>query len=266
MNPLAWSGDDFLGFYVLLLSAVMLASVPLYEWLRRPGGPPAPEHLDLEPYQVALLIGRKETLVAAVVQLVQAGALRIQDGLLHGAGPLASSAHPLEKAFHAAVLQGVTDRKGLLRAAEPELARMEGALRQRGLLMASKPLQRLDTLGHLPLLAVAGLGLVKMGRELSRGRPLGFLLLFPGLTVVFYVAHWVNSHYRRSRRGDAVLQALREQHVALAVPVGPQGAPSSPRPGNLVLTVLFLGAPALPQDKELQGYLAREYTQPGDVS
>ena len=265
MNPLAWSEDDFLGFYVLLLSAVMLASVPLYEWLRLPGGPPAPEHLDLEPYQVALLIGRKETLVAAVVQLVQSGALRIQDGLLHGAGPLASSAHPVEKAFHAAVLQGVTDRKGLLRAAEPELARRDDALRQRGLLMASKPLQRLDTLGHLPLLPVVALGFMKMGWELSRGRPSDFFLPFLGLAVVF-CAQWANNHYRRSRRGDAVLQALRAQHEALAVPVGPQGAPSSSRPGNLVLTVLFLGAPALPQDKELQRYLAREYTQPGDVS
>jgi uncharacterized protein (TIGR04222 family) len=265
MNPLAWSGDDFLGFYVLLLSGAMLASVPLYQWLRRPGGPPAPEHLDLEPYQVALLMGRKETMVSAVVQLVQSGALRIQDGLLHGAGPLASTAHPLEKAFHAAVLQRVTDRKGLLRAAEPELARMEDALRQRGLLMASKPLQRMDTLGHLPQFAVAGLGFVKAGRELSRDRPLGFLLLFLGLIVIF-CAHWVNSQYRRSRRGDAVVQALRAQHEALPVPVGPQGAPSSPRPGNLVLTVLFLGAPALPQDKELQGYLAMEYTRPGDVT
>jgi uncharacterized protein (TIGR04222 family) len=266
MNPLASSVDDILGFYVLLVSGVVLASTPLYEWLRLPGGPPAPEHLDLEPYQVALLMGRKETLVAAVVQLVQSGALRIQDRLLHGAGPLASSAHPLEKAFHAAVLQGVTDRKGLLRAAEPELARMEDALRQRGLLMASKPLQRMDTLGHLPLLAVAGLGFVKMERELSRGRPWGFLLLLLGLTVVACVMQWVNSQYRRSRRGDAVVQALRAQHVALPVPVGPQGAPSSPRPGNLVLTLLFLGASALPQDKELQGYLAWEYTQPGDAT
>ncbi|HEX8437980.1 TIGR04222 domain-containing membrane protein, partial [Archangium sp.] len=181
-----------------------------------------------------------------------------------GAGPLASNAHPLEKAFHAAVLQGVTGRKGLLRAAEPELARMEDALHQRGLLMASNPLQRMDTLGHLPLLAVAGLGAVKMGKELSRGRPWGFLPLFLGLTVVL-VMHWGNSHFRRSRRGDAVLETLRAQHVALPVPVEPQGAPSSPRPGNLVLTVLFLGAPALPQDKELQGYLAREYTRPGDA-
>jgi uncharacterized protein (TIGR04222 family) len=266
MNSLTWSVDDILAFYVLLISGVVLASTPLYEWLRLPGGPPAPEHLDLEPYQVALLIGRKETLVATVVQLVHSGALRIQDGLLHGAGPLASNAHPLEKAFHAAVLQGVTDRKGLLRAAEPELARMEDALRQRGLLMAAKPLQRMDTLGHLPLFAVAGLGFVELGRELSRGRPLGDLPLLLGLTIaIIGVMQWVNSHYRRSRRGDAVLQALREQHVALPDPVGPRGAPSSPRPGNLVLTVLFLGAPALPQDKELQGYLAREYTRPGDA-
>jgi uncharacterized protein (TIGR04222 family) len=266
MNPLAWSVHDFVGFYVLLISGVMLASVPLYEWLRRPLGPPAPEHLDLEPYQVALLMGRKETMVAAVVQLVHAGALRLQDGHLHGAEPLASSAHPLEKAFHAAVLQGGTDRKGLLRAAEPELARMEDALLQRGLLMPSKALQRLDTLGHLPLLAVAGLGVVKFGRELLRGRPAGFLLLFLGLTVLFFIVSWEQSHYRRSQRGDAVLLALRAQHEALHAMVSPEGAPSSPRSRNLVLTVLFLGAPALPQDKELQGYLAREYTQPGDAT
>ncbi|HYO56294.1 TIGR04222 domain-containing membrane protein [Archangium sp.] len=264
MNPLAWSGNDFLGFYTLLLTGVMLASVPLYEGLRLPKGPPAPEHLDLEPYQVALLISRKVTLVAAVVQLVHSGALRLEDGLLQGAEPLASNAHPLEKAFHAAVLQGVRDRRGLLRAAEPELARMEDALRQRGLLMASNPLQRPDTLGHLPLCAVAGLGFVKTGRELLRGRPGDFLLLLLGMSVLFAVVFWVNSHYRRSRRGDEVLQAFRTQEARHAS-VSPEGVPSSPRPGNLVLTVLFLGAPALPQDKELQGYLAREYTQPGDA-
>ncbi len=266
MNPLASSTDEFVAFYVLLIAVVMLASIPLYEWLRLPKGPPAPEHLDLEPYQVALLIGRKETMVAAVVQLVHSGALRLQDGVLHGAEPLASNAHPLERAFHAAVLEGVTDRKGLLRAVEPELARMEDALRQRGLLMASKALQRPDTLGHLPLFAVAGLGFVKMGRELLRGSPVDFLMVVLVLTIVFCSAFWVQSHYRRSQRGDAVLYALRMQHEALQAMWRPEGVPSSPRPGNLVLTLLFLGAHALPQDKELQGYLAREYTQYGDAA
>jgi hypothetical protein len=90
-------------------------------------------------------------------------------------------------------------------------------------------------------------------------------MLFLVLTIVFFWVFWEQSHYRRRQRGDAVLYALRMQHEALHAMERPEGVPRSPRPGNLVLTVLFLGAPALPQDKELQGYLAREYTQPGDA-
>ena len=216
MNPLEWSVTDFTGLYGLLLIAALAAMVPLVDWLRLPGGPPAPGDLDLAPYQATLLLGREAALDAAVAQLLHAGALRLQDGLLHSAGPPSSMAHPLEKALHDAVLQGETKRSGLLRASEPELERMEDLLRQRRLLLHREPLQRVSTLALLPLFAMVALGAVKLGVELRRGMPVGFLVLLLVLALFFCGVFWrADEPFRLNRRGDTVLQALRQQHPGL---------------------------------------------------
>src|SRR5437879_3122915 len=57
MNPFELSGPDFLGFYTAAVACGVVVAVVLRWWLRRPGGEPEMETLDLSPYEVAYLAG-----------------------------------------------------------------------------------------------------------------------------------------------------------------------------------------------------------------
>ena len=73
MNPLDWSGPEFLGlFFPLLVLAFMLAGV--LRWRLRQPAPSSDTTLPrVEPYEAALLRGPGALVEAAVASLAQAG-------------------------------------------------------------------------------------------------------------------------------------------------------------------------------------------------
>jgi uncharacterized protein (TIGR04222 family) len=245
MNPLNLGEPRFLLLYVPLLLLTFIGSVALRRRRRLPGGVPLPSDMDRPPYQVALLVGRGAALEAAVASLVHSGPLELHDGVPFPSKPLPKGAHPLEDALYTAVSQGVRDPAGLRRAAEPELLREEATLRRRGLLVDPEAFERYQLLSFLPMALVLALGLVKVGVEMHRDGPVGLLVFILLGAAIASVIVWNGGESRLSRRGEAVLAALRQSHRALRTSVGSEGAMRLVSPGNLALAVGLYGTPAL---------------------
>jgi uncharacterized protein (TIGR04222 family) len=262
MNPLNLDEPPFLLLYVPLLVLTFIGSVALRRRRRLPGGAPLPSDMDLPPYQMALLVGRGAALEAVVASLVHSGALELHDGVPFLSKPLPKGAHPLEDALHSAVSQGVRDPAGLRRAVESELQREEAALRRRGLLVDPEAFKRHQFQSFLPMALVLALGIVKVGVEMQHDGPVGLLVLGAAIASVIV---WSGGESRLSRRGDAVLAALRRTHQALRMSVGSEGAMRLVSPGNMALTVGLYGTPAL-ASSQLGGLRAYLQSSPAGMS
>jgi len=258
MNPLEWSGPDFLTLYAPLMVLSLVGAWGVRSMLREPGGLPLSHELQgLEPYQTALLVGRRAALDAALASLFQAGVVRIGTTGPLVMGPPPAGASPLEASLRNALALGVKKRNGLLKALAPDFEQVEDSLIQRRLLVERAGMKKLRDLTLLPLAGVLVLGAAKVWVGLERGRPVGFLFLLLFFGALLGVALWKTERFRRSKRGDAALKWLRERHQALPDSIGVSNAVGALSPGHLVLAVGLFGATALAssQFKELQGYL-----------
>ncbi|QWP76915.1 TIGR04222 domain-containing membrane protein [Lysobacter sp. K5869] len=116
---------------------------------------------------------------------------------------------------------------GLQRAYEPLTAQ----LRDKGWWLTRAEDLRQRWLGSLPLLALLGLGLSKIVVGVSRGRPVGFLVVLAGLTAIIALARLLRER-RLTRAGEWALhdanrratQADVASHVALGGTVGLYGS------------------------------------------
>ena len=241
----------------------VLAFVGLALWKRRlngPGGPLTPEHLALDAYQVAALEGDRAALDAAVLSLVHAGVLRApQEGGLSISGSLPRRAPAIERAVHHQVSQGKHSRKKLLAEARPALGTLRDSLRGLGLLRTPEQDADYQRLPARVFLAVLALGVAKVWVGLTRERPVGALVL---LLLVGMMAWGILRliHHPRSRRGDAVWEALQDQHAALRTTASSEGSAEAMRPQDVALAAgLFgVGTLAFLRGKPLRDYLMPE--------
>jgi uncharacterized protein (TIGR04222 family) len=267
MNPLEWSGLDFLKLYTPLMVLSLVGAWLVRYVLREPGGMPGSSQLQrLDPYQTALLVGRGAALNAAMASLFQAKVLHIEDAKLFVMAPPPAGAHPLERAVRDTVALGVKKRKDMLKALELELEHVEDSLIQQGLLVERAEMKKLRNLTLLPVVGVVVLGAAKIWVGLQRGRPVDFLIVLFLFCIMAGGGLWKTERFRRSKRGDAALKWLRERHQALPETVGLSDAVGTLSPGHLVLAVGLFGTAALagPQYKDLQGYLDRSGGGGGD--
>jgi uncharacterized protein (TIGR04222 family) len=241
VNPLNWSGEEFLLAYVpYVLLLLMVAKVWRYT-LNQPSAEPLSAELKLDPYQVAVLDRREGAVRAAVAALVHAGALRLEHGVLEAVGKPPASAVPFERTVHAAVAGPVGEVSQLQEAVEREVDGMEEGLRRRGFLMKPEVAARCR---QYPMVlyfgAALGLGLLKLMVGLSRGRPVGFLLvlLVLGTLVGFMV---LGSAPRRTRRGDKAWAKLREDNAALRTTAKADGAWGTMSSASVALAVALFG-------------------------
>jgi uncharacterized protein (TIGR04222 family) len=267
MNPLEWSGPDFLKLYAPLVLLSLVGAWLVRYMLRAPGGLPLSHELQrLDPYQTALLVGRGAALNAAMASLFRAQVLHFGTTGPLVMAPHPAGAHPLECSLRDTVAQGAKTRKALLKGSESELEQVEDTLIQRGLLVERERMKKLRALTLLPLGGVMVLGLAKLWVGLQRGRPVDFLVVLIIFGSVLGMSLWKTERFRRSKRGDAALKWLRERHEALPESVGPSHTVESLSPGQLILAVGLFGTAALasPQYKDLQGYLDRSGGAGGD--
>ncbi len=258
MNPLDWSGPQFLMGYSIFLVVAFVAARVSQHMLREPFDTPKPSELKLHPYEVAALQDLDTVTQTAVATLVRNGQLSITDGDLRIASELPANSHRLEQAVYRKVKhdEGSTPTE-LHAAVKPEMDALERALHLRGFLLAREQAQRLKWTSLLIFTAALGLGVLKVLIGIGRDRPVAFLVFLLILaTGLGYSILWSSANPRRSRRGDEALKLLREQNQPLLLTVASEG--SALNPGHLAMAVALFGTSALAgsSHRELRTMLA----------
>ncbi|HEY0095764.1 MAG TPA: TIGR04222 domain-containing membrane protein [Archangium sp.] len=243
MNPLDWNGEQFLNFYTTVTLVLLVVAKAWQYALNQPSDEPLDAELKLDTYHVAVLQHRQSAVRAAVAALVHAGALRVEQGVLEAVGKLPANAAPFERAVYAAVSGPVGQVAELNEAVARELAELEVGLRRRGLLMEPEVAARYGKYPKVLYFGVTlGLAVSKMAVGLSRGRPVGFLLLllfFYGVLGLMVLG--LGSAPRRTRKGDKALAKLRADHEALRTTAKADGAWGTMSSASVALAVALFG-------------------------
>ena len=218
LSPLDLPGPQFLLFYFVSLIAALLLSWQLKKLCRRSANLPfrLPE---LVPIEMALFAGGRERAIqAALVRLARRGGLAATaDGrgfVVNGALPAGSQA--LEDELYREVRSGKGRAIHLRQLKCAALGPMEERLRKLGLLLPRKSTEarRFRQAATWPLLALIALGAAKLFVGLSRGRPIGLLIVL--LVVSFMVLLWAwNSLPWRTVEGDEMLRGQQRRNAAL---------------------------------------------------
>ncbi|MFY0562445.1 TIGR04222 domain-containing membrane protein [Archangium lansingense] len=242
MNPLDWSGGEFLAAYIPYVVVLLIAAKVWQSTLNQPSEEPQSAELKLDPYQVAALQHRESAVTTAVASLVHDGVLRWEDGgVLRAVGQPPASAGPFERAVHAALSSPVGEVATLHEKVDRALDGLEEGLRRRGFLMNPEVAARCR---QYPMAlyfgAGLGLGLMKLMVGISRDRPVGFLLMLLVLGAV--LGFWVLGRKpRRSRRGDKALAKLRQDNEPLRTTAKADGAWGTMNSASVAMSVALFG-------------------------
>lgn len=218
MNPLDLHGPEFLGFYVVtLLIAVALAAI--MRWLLRPPWDEALEtSQELTPIEVAYLGGREDgALNAAMAGLVHRNLLEV-DGVarkVKARKSLPGDANSMEMAVWNAAHTDSGDTVVQIRSsARSKAVNLRDRLLDLGLIVSPEQGLVFRCLSSLPVWGVFVLGLLKIFVGISRAKPVGFLNVLVIATVAVALFFTFKPQHR-TRRGDRLLQQLKEENAAL---------------------------------------------------
>lgn len=212
-------GPEFLRFYALLLSGMLLLSV-IIKWILRAPGAGGGVVTD-DPYLWSWLSGGAgRSVLAALANLAKARAITVSSaGSVRLDAQVPHDLHP----FEAAIVDSVRRKRDTVEALTADAldygAPIEAELVQDGLLLSDAARARAFWGGLLVGLVPVMVGTVKLFIGLGRDKPVGILaaLLFFSVLLVFLVHR---RPLRRSRRGDAMLRRLRREHRALKSQAG----------------------------------------------
>ena len=235
------SGPAFIRGYVIAAVAVLVITLALRYWAQRG----RPTRRGLHPYEVAYLAGGSRRAIGAAL-----AALRL-DGAVEAAGhgrlrstgaPAGGSRAPLEQALlrqieHAAALDKLAWRSSVQQA----VGNLRDGLVRDGLAPRSADRVRAKA-ATLPMVALLGLGLVRLVAGMRDGHPVGYLvvaLLVIGSMTVFLFFRPV----RFLRAGQAAVRRARAESGHLAPEMSP--AWQTYGASRAALAVAVFGAPAL---------------------
>ncbi|MGD9527695.1 MAG: TIGR04222 domain-containing membrane protein, partial [Pseudonocardia sp.] len=232
-TPLAWStfggpgdtwgvsGPAFLVLYLMLAAAVWIAGAQARRGIvARPLGRPGVDP-GARPYDLALLNGGRELAVdAALAAMHQSGTVVPRSGKVGASGRLDARADDLERAVHAAATTPVTRaRLRHHRSVGLALDAVQARLVAGGLLLSEADRRRYRAVGWW-MVAVAGLGLVRLLAGVAAAKPVGYLLIAMVAAAVVGLVQLAGAP-RRTRAGDEVLRALRAEHHVLSPTMRP---------------------------------------------
>ncbi|MFN9244646.1 MAG: TIGR04222 domain-containing membrane protein [Cyanobacteriota bacterium] len=239
-NPLDFKGTDFLSFYFLLSSIAVLLALLLRAKLRIPSSHRQNHPVSVDVYETAYLAGGKNRAVdTAIATLVQNKSVTVEpvQKTLKLQEPRKEFSSPIERAVANAIASS-----GQIDDVRSATTRQTGAIRDRlrqlGLLVMPNQSIKAQIYPAVILVGLLALGIAKIGVGISRGRPVGFLVMMclvlsvAGLCFLFVPVH-------RSRYGDQVLQEIRSR-----IP----SAPVRHADPQLPLAFALLGAAILPTD------------------
>jgi uncharacterized protein (TIGR04222 family) len=229
MNPLDWTGPEFLQFYIPYgLCILALAWWARAFVLRSPAGPdghwlPGSYPRDREAPLIAHLRGgSRETVQTLLCHLIGLGLLELTGRQVRvlPASPGTPPLQPIEEAAWKALDTGeplsvLEAEARVYHAVIPHLQEMERMLTEEGLLTTPGQAARLLRLRIVAWIAVSGLGLVKLVVALSRGRMnvfyLGCLLILFSVVILVMLRP-----PRRLPAADQYLSWLQEAYRGLA--------------------------------------------------
>jgi uncharacterized protein (TIGR04222 family) len=217
-NPFELAGPEFLGLYVLFLVLTVVVATVLRRSLREPTNgeeePPRP----LDPYEVAYLAGKGPLAVnAALAKLVHLNLLTVSaaERKVTAQGTLPENAHPLEKVVHAEAHPELGQSiKDVRQRTEEVLEEIDQRLKDWGLVVSDGKSVVARLAPTLLVLGVAIFGGIKLLVGLSRGKPVGFLVVLCIVTVLIALIGFARRPHR-SGRGDRLLTRLKREHAAL---------------------------------------------------
>jgi uncharacterized protein (TIGR04222 family) len=243
-------GPDFLLFYLILLFLGLVFAFALRQLLRGPGdgGVDLGKGGALHPLEVAYLAGGpKAAIDAAAAALVHREALMVSKTnryLQPRGSPPPQNLHPLEKAiFEVVSVEGGKAvgavRRDLRAAADRLTSRLES-------LELTPPIERRALIRVVPmfvLLTVLLVGVVKVLVGVDRNRPVTFLVILCGATLVAAIVFAAVSAHR-TRKGASYLRRLREGHAALRT-TATHAATGQLAPYDLALAFALFGPAVL---------------------
>ncbi|MCY7341844.1 MAG: TIGR04222 domain-containing membrane protein, partial [Pseudonocardia sp.] len=224
------SGPVFLVVYGVIAVAVWIASTRARQVLADPVPEQSAENLSGHPHDVAYLNGGAELAVTSALSSMHVrGTIATTKGEVRAAGRLGTDAEDLERALHFVTGSGAVPRTRLPfhRPVTTALGAIEARLATAGLLLSDGQRRRIRRVGFW-MLAVAGLGLVRLLAGIAAVQPVGLLVVaLLGVTVVAAVQ--LARAPRRSRTGDHALAALRTDCKLIAESLAPAVPPGASR-------------------------------------
>jgi uncharacterized protein (TIGR04222 family) len=243
--PGTWGISDptFLLAYLVIAAAVWVAGARSRRALAETGADRAGGDLAAHPHDVAHLNGGPELAVySALARMHVAGTITTAGrGSVQAAGRPEPGTDALERAIHLTAAGPVPrHRLQFHRPVGTALRDTEARLLATGLLLPTEQRRRIRAVGWW-MVAVAGLGLVRLLAGIAEARPVGFLVVaLVGATAVGAVQ--LARAPRRSRSGDELLDRLRREHHALDPAMRPDWAVYGPAGAALGVGVFGMGA------------------------
>ncbi|HEX8701777.1 MAG TPA: TIGR04222 domain-containing membrane protein [Myxococcaceae bacterium] len=244
MNPLNWTGEQFLTLYLPLL-------VVGFIWAKSLTRPPYKLHGDvldigksLEPFEVALLRGVGPFRDAVAASLVHRGVFEVEGTELVASKKQRTDMTSLEKSVVRASGGQPLSRTLLATTLQAEVARMREKLIQKNLLYSEDEARARRKLPLIGFSAVLVLGIAKLGVGIVRERPVGILIV----ALIFGLIGWVlllQLKKGRTPLGNRVLSALASEHTALRTTATTEGSLPTLSGPEVALAVALFGTTAL---------------------
>lgn len=241
-NPINFTGAEFLTFYISL--GVM--GIALAAWLRFSlclVSANTKHQPDLNTYEIAFLAGGNRRLImAAIASLVKQGYVEVlKESKLVVTGKIDPIADPVEKA----VAQDILATDGAIEQVFQKSQGMKDSIRSRleqlGLFLSDAQALKAQIYPSLIVVILLGIGLCKMAVGISRGKPVGLLLICIFGFLVLGARFFFKP--QRSRYGEIIFNNLtnRSKHLKTA----------NSSDSELVLAVALFGATVLMADMAL---------------
>jgi Predicted membrane protein len=236
------SGPTFLLAYLVVAAVVWVAGIRARRALADPRDARFTGDLTTRPHDVAYLNGGAELAVfSALSALHLRGAITSSRGTVQAVGRLDPGTDELERAIHFTAAGAVHRRRlPFHRPVETALAAAQQRLVAAGLLLSEEQRRQIKQVG-VWMLAVAGLGLVRLLVGIAEAKSVGFLVVAMLGVITVAVAQLVRAP-RRTKLGDRTLAVLREEHHALAPEMAPDWTVYGPAGAALGIGVFGTGA------------------------
>lgn len=209
-NPLDMRGPAFLSFYLWLNFILVGVGLVLRQWLRPDDRGTANHVSNLDPYETAYLAGGNERLMQAVITrlALEEHVTLKPDRSLAVNQPLPSNAPAIERSVVDAISSN--GRLVTLRSKMQSVAQtVHDRLAEQGLIINAAQSHKMRLYPTLLILLSLGLGCMKIAVGISRGRPVGFLVVLC-IILAIVASFFYAAPPHRTKNGDRLLQKLKQ--------------------------------------------------------